>query len=70
MNIPGFTAEASLGKTRDRYILASGTQLESVLPQLAVVGTDLPVARIVCVGGHCYLTWTDMTGNVHGVPLS
>jgi hypothetical protein len=35
MNIPGFTAEASLGKTRDRYILASGTSVDAggVLPQ-------------------------------------
>ncbi len=71
MTIPGFTAEVSLGKTRQSYVLTSGTAvgIESVLPQLSV-GTDLPTSRIVCIGGHCYQIWTDMTGQVHGIQIS
>jgi hypothetical protein len=68
MTIPGFTAEAALGKTRERYVRTSGAAVESVLPQL--VGTDLPTARIVCIGSACFLTWTDMTGQVHGIRIS
>lgn len=71
MRVPEFTAEASLGKTRERYILTSGTaaRSESVLPQF-VRGTDLPTAQVICIGGSCFLIWTDMAGNVHGIPLS
>jgi hypothetical protein len=70
MTIPGFTAEAALGEKRERYILTSGTavEIESVLPQFSR-GTDLPTARIVCIGGHCYEIWTDMTGEVHGIQI-
>jgi hypothetical protein len=72
MTTPGFTAEASLGKTRQSYVLRSGTAagIESVLPQFFPMGTDLPTSRIVCIGGHCYQIWTDMTGQVHGVQIS
>jgi hypothetical protein len=71
MTLPGFTAEAALGKTRERYIGTSGMAagIASVLPQLAV-GTDLPTVQTVCIGGHCFEIWTDMTGQVHGIQIS
>jgi hypothetical protein len=39
MNMPGFTAEASLGKTRDSYVFTSGvpTETGSVLPQCELI---------------------------------
>ena len=38
MRLPEFTAEASLGKTRESYILTSGTEAEAgrVLPQAVI----------------------------------
>ncbi len=68
MTTPGFTAEASLGKTRERYILTSGTavETESVLPQYYGGATDLPIKEVFCIGGHCYEVLIGMTGEIVG----
>jgi hypothetical protein len=67
MTTPGFTAEASLGKTSGRYTLTSGTavEIESVLPQFSGA-TDLPTRQVFCIGGHCYEVLIGMTGEVVG----
>lgn len=52
MRLPEFTAEASLGKIRESYVLTSKTAAETgrVLPQQWGESQDLRVCRTICWG--------------------
>ncbi len=66
MTVPRFTAEDSLGQTRERYILTPGNAvgIEGVLPQLYV--SDAPICRTVCIGGRCFDICVGMNGQLTG----
>jgi hypothetical protein len=59
MSTPGFTAEASLGKTRERYILSSKTSAETgkVLLQM-----QCEPGVCVCRGGESSADCVEMKG--------
>src|SRR5688500_9165099 len=69
MNLPGFTAEASLYKASghyqtDRYALNSSTQMVSAI-YLAAKGKDFPNSTCTCQG--CAAGGGDLTGQCSSV---
>jgi len=64
MNMPGFTAQASLYETTQHYVTTGRSSLGGVVPQLSTGLTDsqLYFCRLACaycryVGWYCWTCW-------------